>query len=115
VGIQTDHSTISDNSVFQNHGDGISCSGGCTISGNTVSDNGDLTDPDEDDGISCPAGCLVSGNSVSGNRGIGLRLGAGSGYRENVITENATKPVEPGVNLQDNFCAGPGTLAASCP
>jgi hypothetical protein len=114
-GIQTGISAISHNSIFLNHGDGIECSGDCAIDSNTVSNNGDLTDPTGDDGISCGAGCLVSGNSVSGNRGIGLRLGADSGYRENVITGNQTKPVESGVNLQDNFCSGTGTVAASCP
>ena len=54
---------------------------------------------------------ITSGNTVSGNGGFGLSLHSTAGYRDNVITDNATGTVEGGVNAGGNVCDG----SLTCP
>jgi len=92
-------SGVSASNAYLNGGDGI-VADGSTVSGcNSVSNRGD--------GISA-GGSFLQGNAVSVNSGFGLNLGAGTGYRDNVIGFNTIGSVTGGINLGSNVC-GSGT------
>ncbi|MBW1884578.1 MAG: hypothetical protein JRJ58_13685 [Deltaproteobacteria bacterium] len=50
-------------------------------------------------------------NTVRGSGSHGLRLGFGTAYRENVITDNTTGMVSAGVNMGGNSSA----FSTTCP
>jgi parallel beta-helix repeat protein len=83
-------STVSGNTVNQNARSGILLSaGGCTVAGNTAFGNGtDATAPDRDGINGNNDGNTVIGNTARNNAGTGLRLGATSGFTNNVLTGN---------------------------
>jgi len=109
-------SNVSGNSSHGNRGYGISATscGGCIIAGNSVAHN-------DRSGILVGGRARVSGNSVyfngaSINGGYGIEVNDDSTYSENTITDNRTGAVNgSGVNMGDNYCAGPGVTAFSCP
>jgi parallel beta-helix repeat protein len=101
-------STISGNTVYQNGDAGITTIRGSTVSGNTVLQNAG-------NGIQTAEGCTVARNTVRLNGG-GISLGADSTYRENTITSSVSYEVSGlGVNMGDNYCAGPAAVLPSCP
>src|SRR5208282_3871067 len=104
--------------------DGIYCTGGCAISGNTANGNpfigiacvgsgcvisGNTTSSNTTGGINCGgSGCLISGNTVL-NNGTGISaVDATSGYGGNVLNGNSTNVFE-GTSLgakNTNLCNG---------
>jgi len=54
-------------------------------------------------------------SAAVGRTGFGLSLGPDTTYRENTITDNVTGAVAGGVNLGDNYCAGPNVVLSTCP
>jgi hypothetical protein len=108
-------SLISGNSAYANGNDGILGAEGATIIDNMSQSNGDATNPTTDDGIECSIGCTVRGNTVSSNSGYGLTLGVDSVFRQNVVTDNTTGTVTGGIDRGDNYCAGNGTGTDFCP
>lgn len=99
-------SVLADNTSFRNALDGIFAGEGSTVSGNSAYDNGG-------DGIEAQTGSTLVGNTVRLNGGFGLNLLSKSGYRENVITDNAAGTVNGTslVNMGNNACEG----STSCP
>jgi parallel beta-helix repeat protein len=125
-------STVSENTVYQNAAAGIEASSGSIVSGNAVRMNGTIGGAEtagietrdgttvsgntvsnhEGDGIRAFNGCVVQGNSSLDNARYGMVLGiSGSGYRNNVITDNTMGTVSGGVNAGGNICNG----SLTCP
>lgn len=101
-------SNVSGNTAFGNVGTGISTGTGSTVSGNSAYSNGG-------DGIFANSGSTVQRNTVRSNISFGLRLFQAT-YRENTITSNtAGTVIGTGINMGDNYCAGTGTISATCP
>lgn len=76
--------------------------------GSSVSDN--LVFANGGDGIQSLTGTFVTGNTTRGNTGFGLNLGNPSGYRENAISGNTAGTVTgTGVDMGDNACNGLAT------
>lgn len=98
-----DFSTVRSSIAASNGDDGIASGNACTLVDNTVFQNGDAAG---DDGIVCLNGCNVRGNTSRSNFENGLQLGAETGYRENVLSNNTSTAVVGGVNLGENLCDG---------
>ena len=107
-GIATEYAaSVSGNSAYGNGVYGITAGIGSVVSNNTAADNGSS-------GIRVSFGSIVQGNTVYSNDGFGLGftgIGNKSGYRENVISDNAAGTVSgtSAVNLGDNACNGTTT------
>jgi hypothetical protein len=91
--------TIRNSSITGNGSTGIDTGSYGNISDNVVSQNGGT-------GISCGNGCLVRANSIASNGDTGLSLSSRSGYRNNVINDHATQPVDGGIYMAPNACDG---------
>ena len=85
-------STVSDDSAYQNGGDGISGGVAVTLTDNASYDNGDATLPASDDGIQSGSGCIVRANTARGNSGYGLNLSTDAAYSDNVVTNKHDRP-----------------------
>lgn len=94
--------TFEGNTSWGNSSKGVYVVGGATITGNTIYQNGS-------DGIDASGGSLVAGNVIRDNASSwGLRLDAGSVYRDNVISDNQFT-VNGGINRGGNVCDGTPT------
>jgi hypothetical protein len=114
---------VTDNSVTNHIFDGIVCSTGCTVRGNTVSNN---NPGGGNGGITVGPGSTVNDNSVSFNTGIGAVLAPTAGYRNNTFDGNTIQDVSLFVPAAPaaphptsgfgNLCTGaPGPAIGLCP
>lgn len=92
------NSVISSVKAMQNLGVGIQAGPSSELTNNVSVGNAD-------DGLMCANDCLVTGNVSTGNA-MGLSLGPGSGYGNNVLDDNTTTNVSGGVSLGHNVCSG---------
>jgi hypothetical protein len=109
-GIAASSASISGNTAYNNGDDGIEAGQGSTVTGNAASFNGS---DQFAAGIETDEGCVVRDNSVRFNGGYGLRLGTGSAYGANVITDNGIGTVIGGISILLNACDGAN--APNCP
>jgi hypothetical protein len=113
AGISASIATVTGNTVAQNDGTGIS-GANATVSFNTSFNNGEA-------GIRMTSEAMVIGNTVDSNTGYGLILGAGAGFRENVISDNIGGQVQrfllgaTVVDLGANACDGSTTCTIDNP
>lgn len=102
--VNAEGSTVSNNTVSSNDGDGIRVTEGSHVIDNTVFGN-------TGNGIVAFGGSSVQRNAVRGNDGVGLSMSGSPSYRENVVTNNAGGTVVGGVDLGSNSC----NSTTSCP
>ena len=103
-GINADrNAVISGNTVYQNGDDGIFATINSIVSGNATYLNGG-------DGIQLDNAGFANGNNAQNNTTAGLRLSVGTGFRENVSSNNGGGNVISGVDMGGNSCNG----QASC-
>ena len=99
-------SVVTDNVAFRNVRVGIEATHGVAV----ISDNSTY---DNQDGIRAlvSTAVVISTNTARDSTNVGLQLGSGAGYRENVITNNGAGDVAGGLSLGANACTGP----TACP
>jgi hypothetical protein len=119
----TTSAVIADNTVSNHTLDGIVCAGGCTVRGNTVTNN---NGGGSNGGITVGPGSTVNDNSIGFNFGIGAVLDPTAGYRNNTFTANTVQDMSlfvPAAPLAPhptsgffNLCTGiPGPAPGLCP
>ena len=102
--------TATENAASANTQNGIGCSEGCLVRGNSVYVNGA-------DGIDCGSGCSAQANAAYANGGFGLDLSAvDSSYQDNTVVNNVIGAVDGGIARGGNHCVGAGVaLPPDCP
>ncbi len=102
-GIRVNSAVVTENLVNDFDGSGILSLEASVVTNNVVVDGtGDGIE------ISGPASS-VRANTVRDNTGVGLRLGAATGYSQNVIDSNTAGTVVGGVQMGTNVCDGTTT------
>jgi hypothetical protein len=120
----TTSAVITDNTVSNHFFDGLVCSGGCTVRGNTVTNNN--LGVAGNGGITVGPGSTVNDNSIGFNTGIGAVLDMTAGYRNNTFNANTIQDMSlfvPAAPLAPhptsgffNLCTGiPGPAPGLCP
>lgn len=115
AGVRTSTSSVVTNNTASSNGtEGFVVFAGSNLRGNAATLN-------HQEGYAAGGACLLIGNTATGNTGVGMTLGPGSGFSQNVLTNNnggdANAQVNgSGTDLGANICgvAGAGNGIA-CP